>query len=132
MKRIGQGVAVLLVMASVGRAQATTPADLSDAQKDLRALVSAQESYFVDNDAYTNQIAALKRKDPSSGVSITITDASSTGWSAVATVSGIKNASCAIFVGKTTIAKTAGGKEPEKEGQPVCDSPAPGAKSVRW
>jgi secreted trypsin-like serine protease len=132
MKRIWQGIAVLLAAGSVASAQSTTPADLSEAQKELRALVSAQESYFVDNNAYTNQIAALKRKDPSSTVSITITDASPTGWSAVATVSGIKNASCAIFVGKTTIAKTAGGKEPEKEGQPVCDSPSPSATPVRW
>jgi hypothetical protein len=128
-------MALLVLAGGVAGAQAVTtpPPDLSDAQKELRALVTAQESYFVDNDSYTTQLAALKRKDASSSVTIVITDAGQNGWSAVAMVSGIKNASCAIFVGKTTVAKTAGGKEPEKEGQPVCDAPTILlSRSVRW
>jgi type IV pilus assembly protein PilA len=56
------------------------------AQSDLRNLMTAQEAHFVDNEAYTDDLAALGSYGfrPSNGVTVTITSASSSAWAAFA------------------------------------------------
>lgn len=67
---------------------------------DLRNLVTAQESYYSDNNFYfggTVPNAGLVY-NPSPNVTITIASADSTGWAAVATM-GVTPRQCAVFQG---------------------------------
>src|SRR3954469_10242634 len=48
---------------------------------DLLNLVNAQDAYFLDNTTYTTSASALKYL-PSYGVTVTIGEATATGWSA--------------------------------------------------
>ncbi len=56
------------------------------AQSDLRNLMTAQEAYFVDNESYTSTLNDLANFGfrPSSGVTVTITSAAGSSWSAYA------------------------------------------------
>jgi len=56
------------------------------AQADLRNLMTAQEAHFVDRETYTNRLDALEAYGfrPSSGVTVTISSASSSAWAAYA------------------------------------------------
>ncbi len=81
-------------------------------KSDLRNLVSAQESYFADNVAqYATTVTDIG--DPyraTTGVTVTIANVTSTGWSATATHTA-SSRSCTISVGSDATAT----------GTPVCD-----------
>ena len=86
-------------------------------QSDLRNLATAQENYLVSTGTYYD--GAVPSPDvtffPSSGVTITVQDATPSGWSAVAShVSTAK--SCAIFFGSVSPVAPA-----TPEGTPTCD-----------
>ena len=68
---------------------------------DLRNLSSAEEAYFFENSAYTTSITNLKMNF-SPGVSLTIVDATSSGWSASATHPASFPLTCALFNGNVT------------------------------
>ena len=85
-----------------------------DAMKgDLRNLETAEESYFADSVSYETSTTAINF-EPSSGVTITITSADSTGWAATAS-HNLTDKTCGIFVGSAT-APIAG----QREGEPTC------------
>jgi type IV pilus assembly protein PilA len=76
---------------------------VSGMRSDLRNFASAQESYWVENRTYYLGVvpAAGLQFAPTSGIVITIMDATDVGWSATATAPGLSPQTCAIFYGTT-------------------------------
>jgi hypothetical protein len=66
---------------------------------DLRRLVSANEVYHAKNGRYTASLMALQGYRASVGVTVTIMQASSTGWAAEATAQNLPGKSCVVFIG---------------------------------
>ena len=72
---------------------------------DLRNFATAQEAYSADNaGAYYGGVVPnpALTYNPSSGITITITNATSAGWAATATMPALTPRTCALFVGATT------------------------------
>ena len=84
-------------------------------KSDLRNLVTAQEAYFADNaSTYATDVATLgtSRYNPSTGVTVTISGATGTGWTATASHNGLPaTKTCQIRLGSGTA----------NEGEPVCN-----------
>lgn len=85
---------------------------------DLRNIAAAQESYLYDHATYFAGAvpSAQLQFDPSTGVSIALSDVSAGGWAASATHTGIPGVSCALFVGNSAPPSPA-----TVEGQIACD-----------
>jgi type IV pilus assembly protein PilA len=66
-------------------------------KSDLRNLATVEEGYMYDNGVYTTDQTALKFT-PSSGVVVTIAEATAGGWSATAS-HPLAPESCAVFFG---------------------------------
>ena len=123
------GIFIVLVsisMRSVGDTRER--AYLAAERSDLRNLATVQELFFADNaDAdgvseYAGSMAALSESFvTSSGVTISITEASEVGWAATSMHAALPGSGCAIYVGSVTPPTTAGGTVPEEEGRPACD-----------
>jgi hypothetical protein len=96
-----------------------------DAMKgDLRRLVSANEVYRAEKGQYAASVDALRGYHPSAGVTVTILQASSTGWAGQATAASVPGKSCVIGVGKVaTPPTTLADKRSGAEAVAVCDSP---------
>jgi type IV pilus assembly protein PilA len=67
-------------------------------KSDLHNLATAQEGHFYEAQTYTTSLPTLKLQ-PSPGVTITIVEATGSGWSATATHPGSSPLTCAIFYG---------------------------------
>lgn len=69
-------------------------------KSDVRNLALAQESHFYDNDIYSADITNLEKHgfNPSTGVSVTVNEATVTGWSATTSHSATA-VRCYFFVG---------------------------------
>jgi prepilin-type N-terminal cleavage/methylation domain-containing protein len=72
-------------------------------KSDLRNLVTAEESYFYDNEVYTTTLATTVF-NPTTGVSITIALGATGGWAATATHNQIPTKPCYIIGGGNTTA----------------------------
>ena len=74
---------------------------LSKMRGDLRNFATAQESYAADNLTYYGGAVpnAALTYNPSSGVTITISQANATGWGAVAAVPTGTTRTCALYMG---------------------------------
>lgn len=101
---------------------------IDDMKAALRDLVTAQERYFVDHDAYTTDGQALDIFPPHGQAQTQLTFASREGWTGTATEPSLKGKNCAIYVGLVKdlpngAPKTVGGVIATKEGTPVCDEP---------
>lgn len=68
---------------------------------DLRNLATAEESFFYSNGHYTTALDSVPFKG-SPGVSVTVQEASTTGWSANATHPESYPLRCAVFMGNAT------------------------------
>lgn len=86
-------------------------------RSDLRNLATAQEAYVADNNTYfagtvpnTNLIY-----NPSSGVTVTITEGTAAGWGATAAYPAGTTRTCAVFYGSATAPPPA-----TTEGQVAC------------
>ena len=85
-------------------------------KSDVRNFVTAQESYFADNNVYgtIGQLTAENRYSPSRDVTLTTANETATGWSATATHPGLVSyTACGVFVGSAAppnAACTAGGE----------------------
>lgn len=75
----------------------------SSMMSDLRNLAVTQEVYHNDNFSYTNSLTALEAV-VTEGITLTITEASNTGWAATATHSGIAGQQCGVFNGSASAA----------------------------
>lgn len=71
---------------------------VSTMKADLRNLASLQEIYHNGNYTYSTDHALLALT-PSDGVTITIGEATGTGWSASASHAGLPGESCALYHG---------------------------------
>ena len=93
-------IGILAAMA-IPKFEATkVQARLAEMRSDLHNLATAQEAYTSDNNAYyagAVPSAALLYK-PSTGITITIAEATASGWSAVASTT-LTSRTCALFIG---------------------------------
>jgi prepilin-type N-terminal cleavage/methylation domain-containing protein len=76
-------------------------ANAASLKTDLRNLSSAEEAYFFENSAYTTVLSNLQLNS-SPGVTLTIVDATGSGWSAKATHPASFPLTCALFNGNIT------------------------------
>ena len=88
------GIWVVFRVPQGGQGSRSRPAAM---KSDLRSLISAEESYFADNQRYTADMSALNYEF-TSGVTLRILTASDSGWSAEARHEGTTQ-TCAVFVG---------------------------------
>lgn len=75
----------------------------SSMMSDLRNLAVTQEVYHNTNFQYSNSLTALEAV-VSEGVTVTVTEASNTGWAATATHTGVAGEQCGMFNGTATAA----------------------------
>ena len=75
----------------------------SSMMSDLRNLAVTQEVYHNSNFSYTNSLTALEAV-VSEGVTVTVTEATNTGWAATATHSGVAGEQCGMFNGSAAAA----------------------------
>ena len=104
-------IGILAAIAIPKFANTKEKAYIASMKSDLRNLVTAQEAYFSDNNStYASSTTAMGTNyKSSSGVTVTITSNTATGWTAKAThASTVKT--CAISLG--------GGAT--NEGEPIC------------
>lgn len=76
-------------------------ANAASLKTDLRNLSTAEEAYFFEHSGYTGSITNLQI-NTSPGVTLTIVDATSSGWSAKATHPASFPLTCALFNGNVT------------------------------
>ena len=106
-------IGILAAIAIPKFATTKEKAYMATMKTDLRNLATAQEGYFSDNQAFTNDTSALSYA-PSKNVTITIDQLSSSGWHGKAVHTLVSGKKCDVYVGA---AATAAG---EKDGVPVC------------
>lgn len=107
----------ILAAIAIPKFEATkVQARLAEMRSDLHNLATAQEAYVSDNNTYYGGAvpSATLLYSPSSGVAITIAEATPSGWSAV-TSSTETSRTCALFVGSAAPVSPA-----SLEGQIAC------------
>jgi len=79
-------------------------ANVTTMKTDLRNLVTSEEGYLAETGTYYGgPVPAAGTPFASSpGVTLTITEASTSGWAATATHSGAAGWTCAVFIGSAT------------------------------
>ena len=119
---------VLAAIAIPKFAQARDRGYVAAEMSDLRNLVTAQERFYADDHdgdgvfEYAADMAELSDIfSTSTGVTISITEASELGWAATSRHAGRGRSGCAIYVGSVTPPTTPRGNVPEEAGSPVCD-----------
>jgi prepilin-type N-terminal cleavage/methylation domain-containing protein len=70
-------------------------------KSDLRNLATAEEAYFYDNSSYATALTALTSYNPSTGINVTINQATMGGWSATASRTGLGR-QCFLFIGNVS------------------------------
>lgn len=88
---------------------------LAAMKSDLRNLATAQESYYYDNLAYSPSVAALTAFRATTGVTVTLNQATMGGWSATASHNNTPR-QCFLFVGSASPVGAA-----TAEGQVACN-----------
>jgi type IV pilus assembly protein PilA len=83
-------------------------------KSDLRNLASQQEDYFYYNEEYAADVGLLNFV-PTGGITLTITEATSGGWSATATHPAAAPLTCAVYYGNAAVVAPA-----VEEGQVHC------------
>lgn len=119
--------AAMLATASTAVAAQSNPAppDLSAIRSDLKHLLTAQEAYFVDHNAYSNSIAGLNLT-LSDGVTIKFVESGPMAYSVSGTLAGKAGVSCVMFVGRVSaVPRTAQGAAAKAEGGVLCDGDPP-------
>jgi len=74
---------------------------LAAMRSDLRNLTTAEESYYYSNSSYSNNLSQLNFQT-SSGVTITVPEATAGGWSASATHNAMGAETCTVYFGTAT------------------------------
>ena len=91
-------IGILAALAIPKFASTKQKAYVAQMKADLRNLATAEEAYFYDNVAYSNNLVALNNYRGSTGVTVTVLEATPLGWSAEAVHSGTIR-KCALFRG---------------------------------
>ena len=105
-------IGILAAIAIPKFATTKEKAYMATMKTDLRNLVTAQEGYFSDNQAFTTDLTALNF-DASTNVTVVVNAAAGADWDATATHSLVSGKQCDVGVGTGV---PAGGKE----GVPLC------------
>ena len=91
-------IGILAAIAIPKFANTKEKAYVASMKSDLRNLSTAEEAYMFDTGAYAGDITALSYAT-SPGVILTITNATSSGWSAISTHPQSYPLTCALYVG---------------------------------
>jgi len=89
----------------------------SSMMSDLKNLATQQEIYYNDSFSFSTNFTNLGFSE-SEGVTVTVNEATNTGWSAQSVHSGVPSNSCGVFHGNAT---PAGGAPATVEGVIACD-----------
>jgi prepilin-type N-terminal cleavage/methylation domain-containing protein len=106
-------IGILAAIAIPKFATTKEKAYMATMKTDLRNLVTAQEGYFSDTQAFTNDLNALNYAS-SKNVTVTVSNVATDGWTANSTHALVSGKQCDVYVGSDAAA--AG----EKDGVPVC------------
>jgi len=71
---------------------------LAAMRSDLHNLVTAEEGFYYSNNTYSNDLSQLNFV-PSTGVTLTLPEATTGGWSAAATHSALGAETCTVYFG---------------------------------
>lgn len=92
----------ILAAIAIPKYQATKgKAYFAGMRSDLHNLTTAQEAYFYDHSAYTSTMDSLPFK-PTKGDSVTIVEATASGWSATSQNPQSYPHFCALYLGTAT------------------------------
>jgi prepilin-type N-terminal cleavage/methylation domain-containing protein len=92
----------ILAAIAIPKYQATKgKAYFAGMRSDLHNLTTAQEAYFYDHSAYTSTMDSLPFK-PTKGDSVTIVEATASGWSATSQNPQSYPHFCALFLGSAS------------------------------
>jgi prepilin-type N-terminal cleavage/methylation domain-containing protein len=92
----------ILAAIAIPKFQATKgKASFASMKSDLRNLTTSEESYFYDRSKYSNQLDSVNFT-PSHGNTLTIVEATATGWAATSTNPDSYPHFCALFIGTAT------------------------------
>ena len=91
-------IGILVMMLGPSWKETVGKANTSSLRHDLHNLVIAEETYFYENAAYTNDINALKFQN-TKNVVVTFTTVTGGGWAATATHAQASPITCGVFVG---------------------------------
>lgn len=105
-------IGILAAIAIPKFATTKEKAYMATMKTDLRNLVTAQEGYFSDNQAFTTDLNALNF-DPSTNVTVVVNSAANADWDATATHALVTGKQCVVAVGSGVGAG-------QKEGVPDC------------
>jgi prepilin-type N-terminal cleavage/methylation domain-containing protein len=105
-------IGILAAIAIPKFAATKEKAYISKMKSDLRNLATAQEAYSADNPGIGYYGGAVPNPallyNPSSGVTVTITDFGPAGWAATAQHAQAPGRTCALFLGAGVVAPLAG------------------------
>src|SRR6266498_2604906 len=102
-------IGILAAIAIPKFANTKQKAYVAQMKSDLKNLATAEEAYFYDSTSYTTSLVALNNFRSSTGVTLTLPEATPMGWSAQA-VHGQTTRACYLFngnvaaVGNATVA----------------------------
>lgn len=91
-------IGILAVIAIPKFVNTKEKAYVGQMKSDLRNLATAEEGFFYDSAFYTSSLAALNNFSSSSGVTLTVVQATPGGWSARATHAQTPR-QCVVFEG---------------------------------
>ena len=94
------GILAALVIPAFATTKGT--ANVARVKSDLHNLAAAQESYFYERATYAPSLALLTGVTISPGVSVTIVEATASGWSATAVHPAAVPVTCSLFYGNAT------------------------------
>jgi type IV pilus assembly protein PilA len=109
-------IGILATIAIPKFSQAREKAFISTMKSDLKNLATHQEIYHNDNFSFSNSLTNLGAT-VSDGVTITINEATGSGWAATASHAGLVAQQCGIYQGT---AAPAGGSPGPTEGSIAC------------
>jgi len=102
-------VVIIGILASIAIpkfANTKEKAYIASMKSDLRNLATAEEAFLFDSLYYTNNLVALNNFRSSSGVTLTINEATGGGWSATST-HNVSTKRCYLFYGSAAAIGTA-------------------------
>ncbi|MDX1494327.1 MAG: prepilin-type N-terminal cleavage/methylation domain-containing protein [Longimicrobiales bacterium] len=97
-------VVIIGILAAIAIPKFTTAREkafIAAAKSDLRNLANLQEIYHNINYSYGSDLAAVGFTN-SEGVTVSVAEATGTGWSASAVHAGLPSTTCAIYHGNAT------------------------------
>ena len=94
-------VGILAAFAIPKFANTKQKAYVAQMKSDLKNLATAEEAYFYDSTFYTSSLPALNNFRPSTGVTLTVLQATPSGWAARATHAQTTR-ECVLFQGNAT------------------------------